>query len=179
MSHDESKGWPPGPPDASARVIQTFRLPRPLVGYLKQEATRRKRDLTQHVVALLQGIRTYFGLPRAAVALLEADREALGMEPDEYLLHVLYERSAQLRDEARNAGSSPGKRMEAEGVDARPLGRLDDAGRAQPEGGGPAQSTSDGSSEASPSAQGEEATIAGEGAAAFAAGRAARRGTHG
>ncbi len=80
------------------KVMQTFRLPRELVTFLKQEATRGGRDLTGHVVRWLDGMRTWFGLPQAATSLLEADREALGMERYEYLLHLLFERSLELRE---------------------------------------------------------------------------------
>lgn len=65
---------------STERIMQTFRLPRELVTFLKDEATRGGRDLTSHVMRWLEGIRTWFGLPMAATALLEADREALGLE---------------------------------------------------------------------------------------------------
>ncbi len=80
------------------KVMQTFRVPRELVTFLKQEATRGGRDLTGHVVRWLDGMRTWFGLPQAATSLLEADREALGMERYEYLLHLLFQRSLELRE---------------------------------------------------------------------------------
>ena len=80
------------------KVMQTFRLPRELVTFLKQEATRGGRDLTAHVVRWLDGMRTWFGLPQVATSLLEADREALGMERYEYLLHLLFQRSLALRE---------------------------------------------------------------------------------
>jgi hypothetical protein len=83
---------------AADKLMQTFRMPRALVAFLKAEASRNGRDLTSHVVRWLDGVRTDFGLPRAATALLEADREALGMGRYEYLLHALYQRSLLLRD---------------------------------------------------------------------------------
>jgi hypothetical protein len=82
----------------SAKQMQTFRLPRELVAFLKTEAVRGGRDLTGHVVRWLEGLRSYFGLPEAARALLEADRKRLGMERFEYLLHALYQRSLLLRE---------------------------------------------------------------------------------
>lgn len=85
-------------PGGADKLMQTFRLPRPLVAFLKSEASRSGRDLTSHVIRWLDGIRTNFGLPRAATALLEADRDALGMGRYEYLLHALYQRSLLLRD---------------------------------------------------------------------------------
>ena len=63
----------------SEKLMQTFRMPRELVTFLKREATERGVDLTGHVVRYLEALRTWFGLPRAATALLEADREALGL----------------------------------------------------------------------------------------------------
>jgi hypothetical protein len=80
------------------KLMQTFRLSRDLVTFLKAEATRSGIDLTAHVTRILDGTRTWFGLPAAATTLLEADREALGMERHEYLLHLLYQRSLELRE---------------------------------------------------------------------------------
>ena len=80
------------------KLMQTFRMPRDLVAFLKAEAARGARDLTSQVFRWLDGIRTYFGLPEAATSLLERDRQLLGMERFEYLLHTLYHRSLQLRE---------------------------------------------------------------------------------
>ena len=55
---------------------------------------------TAHVVRHLEGLRTWFGLPAAAAALLEADRGALGMGRYEYLLHVLFQRALALREQS-------------------------------------------------------------------------------
>ena len=85
-------------PARNDKVMQTFRMPRLLVTFLKSEARRGQRDLTAHVIRLLEGIRNYFGLPGVATALLETDRKHLEMERFEYLLHVLYARSLQLRE---------------------------------------------------------------------------------
>jgi len=109
MSSDGTrKAAPPGRGDAgereasaevpSVRLMQTFRMQRGLVVFLRGEADRSARDLTGYVVRCLEGIRTYFGLPAAATSLLEADRKALGMERLEYLLHVLFHRSLLLRE---------------------------------------------------------------------------------
>ena len=90
------------PPDPESvfttteKLMQTFRMPRQLVGFLKLEADSGGRDLTAHVVRHLDGLRTWFGLPQAATAMLEADREALGLDRYEYLLHLLFQRSLQL-----------------------------------------------------------------------------------
>jgi len=80
------------------KVMQTFRMPRELADHLRAEAARAGRDLAPHVIRWLEGVRTHFGLPEAATALLEADRELLGMERYEYLRHVLYQRSLELRE---------------------------------------------------------------------------------
>jgi len=96
------------------KLMQTFRMPRGLVGFLKSEATRSRRDLTSHVIRWLEGIRAYFGLPEAATTLLEADRNLLGMERYEYLLHALYQRSLELRE------SGPG--FDAPRTEAEPRG---------------------------------------------------------
>ncbi len=86
------------PGAARDKSMQTFRMPRALVASLRTEAVREGRDLTAHVIRSLQGIRAYFGLPEAATSLLESDRNLLGMERFEYLLHVLYQRSLTLRE---------------------------------------------------------------------------------
>jgi hypothetical protein len=78
--------------------MQTFRMPRELVTFLKEDAARTGRDLTAYVNRMLDGLRTYFGLPLAATQLLEADREALKMQRYEYLLHLLFQRSLELRE---------------------------------------------------------------------------------
>ena len=82
----------------SQKLMQTFRIPRALVHFLKEEAGRGNRDLTAHVVRWLEGMRAYFGLPEAASALLEADRRKLKMERYEYLQHVLFQRGLALRE---------------------------------------------------------------------------------
>ncbi len=82
----------------SEKVIQTFRMPRELVSLLRADATRKGLDLTALVVRLLHGYLTYFGLPQAATAQLEVDREALGMDKGEYVVHLLYQRSIDVRE---------------------------------------------------------------------------------
>ncbi len=81
----------------SEKVMQTFRMPRELVTLLKQEASRKGLDLTALVIRLLHGYLTDFGLPHAATAELDADREALGMDRDQYAAHLLFHRSLEVR----------------------------------------------------------------------------------
>jgi hypothetical protein len=100
------------------KQMQTFRMPRHLVAFLKVEAQRGHRDLTGHVIRWLDGIRSYFGLPDAAAALLEADRGRLGMERFEYLLHVLYQRSLLLREHGVGF-DAPGRPHPAESREPR------------------------------------------------------------
>jgi hypothetical protein len=83
---------------AGEKSTQTFRMPRELVLFLKAEAASGSRDLTGQVLRWLEGIRGWFGLPETARALLEADRKAMGLERADYLLHVLYLRSLELRE---------------------------------------------------------------------------------
>ena len=87
----------PGERSRGTKLMQTFRMPRELVTFLKREALRDGRDLTAHVIRLLEGVRGYFGLPEAATAILESDRRALDMGRFDYLLHVLYQRSLEVR----------------------------------------------------------------------------------
>jgi hypothetical protein len=95
-----SKKQPSADPfSTTEKLMQTFRMPRELVVFLRAEADARGADLTAHVVRHLDGLRTWFGLPAAAAALLEADRQALGMGRYEYLLHLLFQRALKLREE--------------------------------------------------------------------------------
>jgi hypothetical protein len=87
------------PFSTTEKLMQTFRMPRELVIFLRGEADERGVDLTAHVVRHLDGLRTWFGLPAAASALLEADRQALGMGRYEYLLHLLFQRALALREQ--------------------------------------------------------------------------------
>ena len=89
---------PSDPFTTTEKVMQTFRIPRELVTFLKQDAARTGRDLTAYVNRMLDGLRTYFGLPLAATQLLEADREALKMQLYEYLQHLVYQRTLELRE---------------------------------------------------------------------------------
>jgi len=53
------------PMTSSEKIMQTLRMPRDLVTFLKSEATRGGRDFTGHVNRWLQGVRSDFGLPEA------------------------------------------------------------------------------------------------------------------
>jgi len=97
MRSNRDMGQAVGSGRSSDRLMQTFRMPRDLVAFLKQEAVHGRRDLTAQVLRYLEGIRSSFGLPDAASELLERDRQRLGMERFEYLVHVLYQRSLELR----------------------------------------------------------------------------------
>ena len=83
---------------STEKIMQTFRMTRELVTFLKGEAASKGLDLTAYVNRMLEGVRTWFGLPDVASHLLEADREALGLGRYEYILHVLFQRSLELRE---------------------------------------------------------------------------------
>jgi hypothetical protein len=94
-----SKQPPPSPPPpvTTEKVMQTYRMPRDLVDYLKKQAQDRGLDLTAFVNRVLDGYRTYYGLPLAVSEVLESDREALAMGKLEYFLHVFYRRSEAIQ----------------------------------------------------------------------------------
>jgi hypothetical protein len=94
----KSKSSAADPFSSTEKLMQTFRMPRELVTFLRSEADRNGRDLTAFVNRHLEALRTWFGLPEAASTLLDADRELLKMERYEYLLHVLFPRSLDLRE---------------------------------------------------------------------------------
>ena len=102
-----------GPFSTTEKLMQTIRMPRELVTFLRGEADARGVDLTAHVVRHLDGLRTWFGLPVTAVALLDADRGSLGMGRYEYLLHLLFQRALVLREEEPGfdgPNSNPGRK---------------------------------------------------------------------
>jgi len=80
------------------KLMQTFRMPRELVAALREEANRKGLDLTALIVKLTHSYLTDFGLPEAATALLDEDRAALRMDRYAYLLHLLFQRSLELRE---------------------------------------------------------------------------------
>jgi len=92
----------------SEKVMMTFRIPRDVVSGMKGEARRKGLDFTAMVVRSLHGCPTCFGLPHAATSQLEADGEALGLDRDQYLVHLLYHRSLDVL--AKGPGfDAPGK----------------------------------------------------------------------
>ena len=86
------------PFQSTEKVMQTFRMTRELIAFLKGEAAAKGLDLTAYVNRMLEGVRTWFGLPEVVSHLLESDREALKMGRYEYILHVLFQRSLELRE---------------------------------------------------------------------------------
>jgi hypothetical protein len=93
----KAKG-PSDPYSSTEKLMQTFRIPRELVTFLKDDAARNGLDLTAYVNRMLDGIRTWYGLPVAAAQLLEADREHLKLRRYEYIQHLIFERSLELRE---------------------------------------------------------------------------------
>jgi hypothetical protein len=83
---------------SGSKVVRTFRMPKDLVHTLGKEATHRGLDLTALVLRILHGYLTYFALPEAAIAQLEADRTALKMDRTQYLTHTLYHRCLAVRE---------------------------------------------------------------------------------
>ncbi len=92
------------------KLMQTFRMSRDLVTFLKSEATRRGVDLTAYVTRVLEGLRNHYGLPAPAARLLDEDREALGVDRVDYLLHLLYERSIAVREKGPGFDAKRAKR---------------------------------------------------------------------
>lgn len=66
------------------------------LGPLRTFPAPRDASSARYVNRMLDGVRTWFGLPAAAAKCLDADREALGMQRYEYLLHALYKRSQEI-----------------------------------------------------------------------------------
>ena len=55
------------PFSTTEKVMQTFRMPRDLVAFLRSEADRTGRDLTAFVIRHMEGLRTWFAPPRGRV----------------------------------------------------------------------------------------------------------------
>ena len=93
----KAKG-PSDPYSSTEKLMQTFRIPRELVTFLKEDAAKNGLDLTAYVNKMLEGVRTWYGLPVAAGQLLEADRELLKLRRYDYMQHVIFQRSLELRE---------------------------------------------------------------------------------
>src|SRR5512147_350065 len=100
----------PEPFTTTEKLMQTFRMSRDLVAFLKREATDRGVDLTAFVTRVLEGLRNHFGLPAPAARVLDEDREALGVDRVDYLLHLLYERSIAVREKGPGFDAKRAKR---------------------------------------------------------------------
>lgn len=96
----KAKG-PNDPYSSTEKLMQTFRLPRELVTFLKDDAAKNGLDLTAYVNKMLDAVRTWYGMPVAATQLLEADRESLKMRRFEYLQHLVFQRSLELREKGQ------------------------------------------------------------------------------
>jgi hypothetical protein len=94
----DRKTMQPEPFSTTEKLMQTFRMSRDLVAFLKGEAGRRGLDLTAYVTRVLEGLRNFYGLPGPAARLLDEDREALRLDRADYLHHLLYERSIAVRE---------------------------------------------------------------------------------
>jgi hypothetical protein len=96
---------------STEKIMQTFRMTRELITFLKGEAATKGLDLTAYVNRMLEGVRTWFGLPDAVSHVLEVDRAELKMGRYEYMQHVLFQRSMVLRE--KGAGfDAPGAEPE-------------------------------------------------------------------
>lgn len=104
------KNQPAEATTTAEKLMQTFRMSRNLVDFLKGEATRRGVDLTAYVTRVLEGLRNHYGLPGPAARLLDEDREALGVDRVDYLLHLLYERSIAVREKGPGFDAKRAKR---------------------------------------------------------------------
>jgi hypothetical protein len=93
----KAKG-PNDPYSSTEKLMQTFRIPRELVAFLKDDAAKNGLDLTAYVNKMLDGVRTWYGMPVAASQLLEADRETMKLRRYDYIQHLMFQRSLELRE---------------------------------------------------------------------------------
>jgi hypothetical protein len=78
--------------------MQTFRIPQELVKLPKDDAAKNGLDLTAYVNKTLDGVRTWYGMPVAVSQLLEEDRENMKLRRYDYIQHLIFQRSMELRE---------------------------------------------------------------------------------
>jgi hypothetical protein len=100
---------------SSEKQILSFRLPKNLLEWLRVSSDVREWSVNEMVVRCLDGFRVWFGLPAAMAALLESDREAMGMDHYDYFAHLIGRRYDDIRShgvgfEKKGEGGKSGKR---------------------------------------------------------------------
>ena len=105
----KAKG-PNDPYASTEKLMQTFRLPRELVAFLKDDAAKNGLDLTAYVNKMLEGVRSWYGMPVAASQLLEEDREKMKLRRYEYIQHLIFQRSLDLREKGTGFDAPGGEK---------------------------------------------------------------------
>jgi hypothetical protein len=105
----KAKG-PNDPYASTEKLMQTFRLPRELVAFLKDDAAKNGLDLTAYVNKMLEGVRSWYGMPVAASQLLEEDREKMKLRRYEYIQHLIFQRSLDLREKGSGFDAPGGEK---------------------------------------------------------------------
>lgn len=82
----------------SEKSITSFRIPVPLLQWLRDRSAKREWSVNELVVRILDAPRTSCGLPSLLSEALEADRKALGMDEYGYLAHLYASRYNEIRD---------------------------------------------------------------------------------
>jgi hypothetical protein len=93
----KAKG-PNDPYASTEKLMQTFRIPRELVKFLKDDAAKNGLDLTAYVNKMLDGVRTWYGMPVAVSQLLDEDRENMKLRRYDYIQHLMFQRSMEVRE---------------------------------------------------------------------------------
>jgi hypothetical protein len=97
------------------KVMQTWRMPKDLIQFLRSDALKHRSELTPFATKLLNAYRNFYEVPTHEAMLLEEDRKALKMGRFEYLQHVLSRRSLEVQKHGLGydlEGPSPGAPLE-------------------------------------------------------------------
>src|SRR5471030_184307 len=81
------------------KPVISFRMSNELTDWLRQVSIARQWSMNAFVVAVLDGLRTCWKLPAMIADLIEADRKAMGMDPLDYVGHLLARRYNEIRDQ--------------------------------------------------------------------------------
>jgi hypothetical protein len=94
------------------KVMQTWRLPKDLVDFLRVESAAHNYEVTPFATKILNAYRSYFEVDARWAAQLEEDRLKLRMSFFEYIRHVLSGRAEEVKEQGPGF-DDPGRRVSA------------------------------------------------------------------
>src|SRR5512140_3826357 len=94
---DKPEPEPVAADDSSIKQVISFRLPPKTVAWLKREGAARGWSMNETVYRLVEDVQGWFGFPPTITDQFEADRESLGLDWRQYLMHLLTRRYEEVR----------------------------------------------------------------------------------